>query len=152
MRHRLVILARSFLLGWAALFGITYLLERPLLLFSARFLDASWRPTEQLALACAGLAATGWIVGRWNRFDALVAALIFAATLAVWNFGLVPIDISWLLRLMVDSFESSRYLGSLFTSLATHALLFGSLFAGARFSRPAQYPMSIAPDKMDSRD
>ena len=64
MRHRLLISARSILLGWVALFGITYLLERPMLFLSAHFLGASWVPTEQLALTCAGLAATGWIIGR----------------------------------------------------------------------------------------
>jgi hypothetical protein len=138
MRHRLLISARSILLGWAALFAITYLIERPLLVLAARLLDASWFPTAQLALACAGLAATGWIMGRWNRVDAMATALIFAVLLAVWNFGLVPIDISWLFRLVLDSLQSSRYLESLFTSLVTHAFLFASLFAGARLSRASQ--------------
>ena len=81
MRHRLLIAARSLLLGWVALFAITYLVERPLLSWSAPLLGASWLPTAQLALACAGLAATGWIVGQGNRFD----ALIFLAT---WVTGL----------------------------------------------------------------
>ncbi len=127
----LLITARSILLGWAALFGITYLVERPLLVLTTRFLGPAWLPTAQLALACAGLVATGWIIGRWNRFD----VLLFAATLAIWNFGLVPIDIPWLLRLLIDSFESSRYLESFSTSLVTHIFLFGSLFTGARLGR-----------------
>lgn len=131
MRYRLLISARSILLGWAALVGITYLVERPLLLLSAHALGTSWLPTEQLALACAGLVGTGWIIGRWNRFD----VLIFAVTLAVWNFGLVPIDLSWLFRLLMDSFESPRYLESFFASLAIHVLLFGSLIIGANLSR-----------------
>ena len=135
MRQRLLISARSILLGWATLLAITYLVERPLLVLAARLLGASWLPTVQLALACAGLAATGWIIGRWNRIDAMSATLIFAVMLAVWNFGLVPINISWLLRLMADSLQSSRYLESLFTSLVTHVFLFGSLFIGARLSR-----------------
>ena len=86
---------RSILLGWAALFVITYLMERPLLLLTAHFVGASWLPTEQLALACAGLAAAGWLIGLGNRFD----VLLFAATLAVWNFGLVPINLPWLVPL-----------------------------------------------------
>lgn len=151
MRRRLVISVRSILLGWAALFGITYLVERPLLLLTAHFIGASWLPTEQLALACAGLAAIGWIIGRWNRFDAMAAALIFAATLAIWNVGLVPLDLPWLFRLILDSFQNLRYLESLLTALATHGLLFGSLLAGARLSGPAQPPVSIAPDRMDNR-
>jgi hypothetical protein len=130
MRHRLLISARSILLGWAALLGITYLVERPLLLLSAHALGASWLPTEQMALACAGLVGTGWIVGRGNRFDVLV----FAVMLAVWNFGLVPINLAWLFRLLMDSFESSRYLESFFNSLAIHVFLLGSLFVGANLS------------------
>jgi hypothetical protein len=131
MRHRLLISTRSILLGWAALVGTTYLVERPLLLLSADVLGASWLPTEQLALACAGLAGAGWIVGSGNRFD----VLIFAVTLAVWNFGLVPINLAWLFRLLMDAFESSRYLGSFFNSLAIHVFLFGSLILGANVSR-----------------
>jgi len=138
MRHRLLISARSILLGWAAVLAITYVVERPLLVLAAGLLDASWLPTVQLALACAGLAATGWIIGRWNRIDAMATTLIFAVMLAMWNFGLVPIDILWLFRLTIDSLQSSRYLESLFTSLATHVFLFGSLFTGARLSRARQ--------------
>jgi hypothetical protein len=151
MRHRLLISARSILLGWAALFGITYLVERPLLLLSAQFLGASWVPTEQLALTCVGLAATGWIIGRWNRLDAMASALFFALMLAVWNFGLAPINLPWLFRLMLDSFQDFRYLESLLTAVVTHAFLLGSLLAGAALSGPAQPPMSIAPDRMDNR-
>jgi hypothetical protein len=128
--------ARSILLGWAALFAIVYLLERPGLHWISPLLDASWLPTGQLALDCAALAASGWIIGRWNRFDAILAALIFACMLAVWDFGLLPeIRIGWLWRLTADSFENARYLESLVTSLATHALLFGSLFTGAVLGR-----------------
>lgn len=134
MRHRLLISARSIVLGWAALFTITYLVERPLLLLSSHALGAAWVPTEQLALACAGLTAAGWVVGRSNRFDALAAALIFAVTLSVWNFGLVPIDIPWLFRLLIDTFENSRYMESFFTLLALHIFLFASIFFGARLS------------------
>jgi len=135
MRHRILISARAILLGWVSLFALTYLVERPLLAWTAPILGASWLPTAQLALACAGLAVTGWIVGRGNRFD----VLIFAAMLAAWNFGLAPaINVPWLVRLAIDSFGNSRYLESLITAVATHALLFGSLITGARLSRPAQ--------------
>jgi hypothetical protein len=151
MRHRLLISVRSILFGWTALFGITYLVERPLLLLSAHFLGASWIPTEQLALICAGLATTGWIIGRWNRFDAMASALFFAAMLAVWNFGLVPINLPWLFRLILNSFQDLRYLESLLTSLVTSAFLLGSLLAGASLSRPAQVPVSIAPNQTDNR-
>jgi len=139
MRYRIWIAARAVLLGWLALFAFTYLVERPLLSWTAPLLGAAWSPTAQLALACVGLAATGWIVGRWNRFH----ALIFASSLAVWNFGLVPIDLLWLLRLLSDSFESSRYIESFLTSLVTHVLLFSSLFAGAALNRARQPAFSL---------
>jgi len=147
MRHRPLISVRSIVLGWATLFGITYVVERPLVVLSARFLGASWLPTEQLALTCAGLAATGWVVGLGNRFD----VLIFAAMLAVWNFGLVPINLPWLFRLILNSFQDLRYLESLLTAIVTDVFLLGSLLAGARVSSPAQPRVSIAPDGMDNR-
>lgn len=131
MRHQLLISARSILFGWIALFAAIYLVVRPLLLVTARLLGASWFPTAQLALDCAALAATGWIVGHGNCWDVLV----FAAILGVWNFGLVPVDIPWLLRLLMDTFVSSRYLESFSTSLASHAFLFASLFIGSHLAR-----------------
>jgi hypothetical protein len=144
MRHRLLITARSILLGWAALLAVTYLFERPLLLWTAPLFGAPWLPTVQLALECAALAATGWMIGRWNQLDAVPAVLVFAVMLAVWNFGLVPtINVSWLFRLVMDSFGDARYLESLITAAVTQALLFGSLIVGARLSRPAQPPMSL---------
>jgi hypothetical protein len=144
MRHRLLITARSILLGWATLVAFTYLVERPLLLWTAPLLGASWLPTVQLAFDCVALAATGWMIGRWNRSDAVPAVLVFAAMLAVWTFGLVPaINLPWLFRLIADSFRDARYLESLVTEAATHALLFASLFVGARLSRPARAPVSL---------
>jgi hypothetical protein len=131
MRHRLFISSRSILLAWVALFAIAYLAGRPLLSLTAHMLDASWVPTAQLIIQCFALAAAGWIAGRGNRFD----VLILLAMLAVWSFGLIPINLPWLFRLLLDSFESSRYLESFFTSLATHAFLIGSLFIGSHLSR-----------------
>ena len=92
MRHRLLISARSILLGWAALFGITYLVERPLLLLSAQFLGASWVPTVQLALECAGLAAVGWLIGRWAHLSFLFPAgmltgLVLGIVLILYRYG-----------------------------------------------------------------
>jgi hypothetical protein len=144
MRHRLLITARSILLGWATLLAVTYLVERPLIVWAAPLLGASWMPTVQLALQCVALAATGWMVGRWNHLDAVRAVLVFAAMMAARNFGLVPtINVPWLFRLLVDSLGNARYLESLATAAVTQALLFGSLFVGARLSRPAQAPVSL---------
>jgi hypothetical protein len=68
-----------------------------------------------------------------------------AIMLAIWNFGLVPaINIPWLFQLTIDTFGSARYLESLITAAATHALLFGSLMVGARVSLPRRTMVSIA--------
>jgi hypothetical protein len=145
MRHRLPITARSILLGWVTLFAVTYLVERPLIVWTAPLVGAPWIPTAQLALECIALAATGWVMGHWNQLDAIRAVLVFAAMLAVWDFGLVPaINVQWLFRLIVNAFGDARYLESLVTSVVTHALLFGSLIVGARLSRPPQPPVSLA--------
>jgi hypothetical protein len=134
MRHRLLIPARSILLGWAALFALTYLVERPLLSWTAPLLGASWLPTAQLTLQCVALFATGWVIG-WLR-GRFITVLVFAVMLAIWNFSLVPaIDLPWLFRLTIDAFGNPRFLESLITSAATHALLFGSLFVGASLNR-----------------
>jgi len=98
------------------------------------------------------LAATGWIIGRWNQYGPIPVVVVFAAMLAVWDFGLVPaINIRWLFQLAVDSAGNARYLESLVTAAATQALLFASLITGARLSRPRQAaPMSIIDEiKMD---
>jgi hypothetical protein len=131
---------RSILLGWAALFLITDLIDRPLLFWAAPLLGATWFPTAQLGLACTALVATGWIIGRFSR-SGVLSVFIFAAMLAVWNFGLVPaINVPWLFRLIVDTFENARYLESLITAAATHVLLFGSVITGALLSRRRQQP------------
>jgi hypothetical protein len=131
---------RSTVLGWLALFAVMFLMERPLLRRAAPFLGASWLPTAQLALECFGFAAVGWLIGRWGR----LGVLIFAATLALPNFGRVPaIDLPWLFHLLLDCFQNARYLGSFFTSLATHILLFASLFVGSHLSRAPERAYSL---------
>ena len=126
---------RSCVLGWVMLLAVTFLIERPLLFWTAPILGASWVPTVQLALECAGLAAVGWLIGRWGNSGVLT----FAATLVLPNFGLVPgIDFPWLFRLLLDCFQHTRYLGSFFTSLTTHIFLFASLFIGSHLSRARQ--------------
>jgi hypothetical protein len=144
MRHRLWITVRSILLGWATLAAATYLVEGPLLRLTAGLLGGSWIPTAELILECAGLAAAGWMIGRWDRSGALLAVLVFAAMLAVWNFRLVPaMNVVWLFQLIVDSFGDSRYLEALGTAAVTHAFLFGSLFVGERLSRAREQAVSL---------
>jgi len=120
-------------------------------MFRRFLLQALW-----VGLACAGLAATGWIIGRWNRSHPIATVIVFAFMIAFWNFGLVPaINIPWLFRLTVDSFENPRFLQSLLTATATHALLLGSLFTGALLTRAHEEAFSLGlrqADKMDNRE
>jgi hypothetical protein len=154
MRHRLLISARSILFGWATLLVVTNLVEHPLLFWSEPLLGASWFPTVQLILECVALAASGWIIGRWNQLDAMRVTLVFAVMLAIWDFGLVPaINLRWLFQLTIDVIKSLRYLESFITALAAHALLFGSLITGARLSRPRQTkPLSIVDETEADKD
>lgn len=131
----IVTAVRSCAVGWGALFAFIFLIERPLLRWTGPVLGASWFPTLQLALECCGLAAVGWLIGRWGK----LGVLIFAATLALLNFGLVSlIDLPWLFHLLLDCFQSSRYLEAFLTSLVAHIFLFGSLFIGSHLSRARQ--------------
>ncbi len=121
----------SLLAGWGVLFALTVLIERPLIRLAVRVLGPSWPPTVRLALTCVALCAVGWLIGHWGS----AGVWIFAATLAIRNFGLAPgADVLWLLRLLFDCFHNARYLGAFFTSLITQVFLFGSLFYGAHLA------------------
>jgi hypothetical protein len=126
---------RSCVLGWLTLFAALFLIERPLLRWTGPILGGPWIPTAQLALECCALVAVGWLIGRWGK----LGVWIFAATLALPNFGRVPsIDFPWLFHLLLDCFQNARYLEPFFTSLAAHIFLFGSLFVGARLGGARQ--------------
>jgi hypothetical protein len=141
---RLRIVIRSILSGWAALFLITYLLERPLLIVTAPLLGATWFPTARLGLDCTALAATGWTVGRLHRSAPVLGVLAFAATLTFRDFDpLLGLNVPWLIRLAADAVRDSLYLDSLAATAASHILMFGSLIAGGLLSRPAPAPVSI---------
>lgn len=121
----------SLLAGWGVLYALTVLVERPLIRLAARLLGSSWTPTVRLALTCAVLCAVGWLIGHWGR----TGVWVFAATIAIRNFGLAPgIDMPWLIHLLFDCFQSGRYLGGFLTSFITHVFLFGSLFYGAHLA------------------
>ena len=137
-------MALAILAGWAALLLAVFVIERPVLMLTARFLGASWVPTVRLTLECTALAGTGWVIGRLNRSSPVLAALIFAATLAPWDFGeMLEIRFRWLLRLAADALRDPRYFDSLVETTILHLFLFGSLIAGAMLSRSRTAPLSI---------
>jgi hypothetical protein len=141
---RFFVWARAILSGWATLLAIVYLVERPVLHWSASFIAGSWFATIQLAFDCAVLATAGWVTGRFNRSHAMLTALLFAVTLSFWDFGeTLALNVPWLLRLVWNSFRDSRYLDSLAVSAETHVLLFGCLMAGAGLSRAREEMVSI---------
>ncbi len=143
-RRRVLIGVRAILIGWAALLLITYLIEQPLLLWTAPLLEGSWLPTAQLALDCCAFAATGWTIGRFSRADAVMALLVFAATLTWRDFTpLLPVNVPWLVRSVINTISDSRYFAGFVTTAAMHAILFGSLFAGGLLNRRAPTPPSI---------
>jgi hypothetical protein len=145
MRVRLWILARSILIGWATLLAIDYLLERPLLTWTAPLVGAMWFPTAQLSLECFALGGTGWIVGYLNGSGAVVGVLVFAATLTPWDFGQgLAINVPSLVRLTVNAFHDPRYFESLIATAGAQTLLFGSLIIGGLLrQRSRTKPMSI---------
>lgn len=145
MRERLSTLARSILIGWATLLATSYLLVRPLLIWTAPLVGASWFPTVQLSLQCSVLAGTGWVVSHLNRSGAVVGVLVFAATLTPWDFGpVLGINVAGLFRLTVNALRDPRYVDSLIATAGAHALLFGSLIAGALLGQASRTkPLSI---------
>src|SRR5215472_3310429 len=112
LRGRLLVVVRSILAGWAAMLALTYLVERPLILWTAPLVGDHWVATAKLSLDCLTLAATGWLVGRLSRTAPLFGALVFAATLA---FGAnlnssLGINFLLLIQLAGESLRDSRYL------------------------------------------
>ncbi len=142
--QRVLLAARSILLGWVALLLFAYLLERPLLIAIAGKLGASWFPTVRLMLDCTVLAITGWLIGRLGGASPILAVTAFAATLTLRDFGeLVEVQVPWLLQLAGDALRDPRYWDSLVYTAALQTLLFGSMIGGALLSRRAPAIPSI---------
>jgi hypothetical protein len=132
---------RAVAAGWAALLLLTYLVESPLIYWTAPLIGPVWIATVQLALDCAVLTAAGWFVGWLNRAHPMLTVAVFALTLSFLDLG--SLNVPGLLRTVWNTFHDSRYLDSLLTGLETHAILFGCLVAGAALSRRRQKPLSI---------
>ena len=144
LRHRILTVICSIVTGWAVLFPVTYLLERPLITWAARLVGAYWLATAKVSLDCMALAATGWMIGRLNRSGPVLGALAFAAALGFFNLDpMLDISLRWLIRLGADAFRDSAYLEPFATTAVQHFLLFVSLMGGALLSRPAAAPLSV---------
>ncbi len=136
---------RAILIGWVALMLLVFLVGRPLVQWTAPFIDVMWIATVRLGLDCAVLVATGWVVGRLSRPYSMTGVLSFAATLTFWDLSfLVSINVPWLLRMVVHALGGDgSYLSSLVTIAASQALLFGSLVGGGLLGRPPARPVSL---------
>lgn len=147
LRRRLLVVAVSILVGWSALFALTYLVERPILIWTAPVVGAHWVATVKLALDCLVLAGAGWIVGRLDRSAPAPGALALAATLAFWPFGqldpLLDLNIVPLFQLTGALLRDTRYLSIWATATVPYIFRFGSLIAGALLSRPVPAPFSL---------
>jgi hypothetical protein len=132
------------LAGWAVLLPLAYVVERPLILWTAPLLGAHWVATAKVSLACLILVATGWTVGRTHRAAPLPGVFAFAVTLAFCNCDPSSVvDIPTLARLAAGALHDTGYLSPLATTAAQHILLFGSLIAGGLLSRPPRPPLSL---------
>ncbi len=140
----ILVWARSIVLGWVALLGLAFLVEGPLLRWTAPMFGPNWAATAHLAFDCLALAGAGFVAGRFHRSHAMGASLLFAASLCFWDFGeALALNVPWLIRLARNSVRDSRFLDSLIANLETHVLLFGCLLAGAALSRAREKPVSI---------
>ncbi|HUA20601.1 MAG TPA: hypothetical protein VMB25_17755 [Bryobacteraceae bacterium] len=158
MRQRVLITARSIAAGWAALLLIAWLVERPLLSLAGLWIGEDWLATLRPLLDCATLSATGWMVGRVSRWRSnqpprIFQILVFAVSLLFFNFGqLLTLNGLWLLRVALDTLGNLRYLEGLVTSVATQAILLGSLIVGWMWSRPTELrPLSLAAGEKQER-
>jgi hypothetical protein len=118
------------------------------LIFIARWIGPiggpSWRATISVTLQCAALAAAGWVAGRLSRPDSVIAAVVFAATLSLWDFGdLLEINLRWMLRLTADAIRDPVYRDAWAATLGTHVVLYGCLIGGGLLGRPRRHPQSL---------
>lgn len=151
IRHRLLTLLRSILIGWVSLLLLVFLVDHPLLKLTGPILGAQWIATAGLGLDCAALVASGWVVGRLSWPIPMLGVTAFAVTLTFVDLSsFVSINIPWLIRLIVHVLTGeSAYLSSLVSTAASQALLFACLIGGGMLSRPSANPVSITGGQPD---
>jgi hypothetical protein len=132
------------LAGWAVLVITELVLLFGAIRVFALVLGPDLLPSFRVVLDMGALAACGWVAGRVGRPRVWAAATLAAAGLVVGDFTpYLPLNVPWVLRLAKNALGDSRYVSSVFATLTIHALLLGSLFAGAQLSRPRRTPMEL---------
>ena len=132
------------LAGWAVLVITELVLLFGAIRVLALVMGPDLLPSLKVVLDMGALAVCGWIAGRVGTPRVLSAAGFAAAGLAVYDFTpYLPLNVPWVLRLAGNALGDSRFLSSLSATLIIHALMFGSLFAGAQLSRPRKRPMVL---------
>lgn len=101
-------------------------------------------PSLLVVIDMGALAACGWMAGRVGRPRVWPTAILAAAGLSLYDFTpYLPLNVPWVFRLAKNTFSDSRYVSGLSATLTIHALMLGSLFAGAQLSRPRRAPMEL---------
>lgn len=132
------------LAAWAALALAELILLFGAMRVFALVLSPDLLPSLKVVLDMGALAICGWVAGRVGAPHVWIAAGLAAAGLSVYDFTpYLPLNVPWLFRLAENALGDARYLPSLGTTLTIHALMLGSLFAGAQLSRPGKRPMAL---------
>jgi len=134
--------------GWAVLVATELIVLFGALRVFAVALDPGLLPSLKVVLDMGALAACGWIAGRLGRPRVMTAAALTVAGLALADLTpYLPLNVPWVLRLTINAAVDTRYVSSLITTVTVHALMFGSLLAGAHLSRPRDTPVSLGVDR-----
>ena len=130
--------------GWAVLVITELVLLFGAFRVFALIMGPDLLPSLKVVLDMGALAACGWMAGRVGRPRVLAAAGLAAAGLAVHDLTpYLPLNVPWVLRLAKNALGDSRYVSSLSATLTIHALMLGSLFAGAQLSRQRRAPIEL---------
>ena len=132
------------LAAWALLAAMELVLLFGVLRLLAMVIGPELLASLKVVLDMAALTACGWVAGRIGRPRNLTAAGLTAAGLALLDLTpYVLLNVPWLVRLIANAVSDARYVPSLLTTLTMHALMFGSLVAGAYLSRPRKAPIGL---------
>lgn len=134
--------------GWAALVVVELVLLFGAIPLLGMLMGSDLLAPLKVVLDLGALAACGWVAGRAGRPHVTAAAAVTAAGLALVDLTpYAPLNVPFLLRSIINAFGDSRYAWPLLTTLFLHAVLFRTLFIGARLSRPRALPLGLGIDR-----